>query len=150
MGYWTGRAHAALGETDLARQSWNEVAALKAAPDRVGGALRENTAARGEQRYFQALAQKQLGTKQGTAAFHELIATGSDALKPSGGRAGPSPAAGDPQPARERMTTAHYLVGLGYAGLGKQAEARKEFTAALALSPDHLGAKIALGQLGKS
>jgi hypothetical protein len=43
-----------------------------------------------------------------------------------------------------RTATAHYLAGLGDAGLGEKEKARAEFTAALAAAPDHLGAKLAL------
>jgi lipoprotein NlpI len=46
-----------------------------------------------------------------------------------------------------RTANAHYITGLGYAGLGEKEKARVEFSAALAASPDHLGAKIALEQL---
>jgi hypothetical protein len=42
---------------------------------------------------------------------------------------------------------AHYVAGLGYAGLGEKEKARGEFAAALAAMPDHLGAKLALGNL---
>jgi Tfp pilus assembly protein PilF len=42
---------------------------------------------------------------------------------------------------------AHYVTGLGYAGLGDATKARVEFAAALAASPDDLDAKIALARL---
>jgi hypothetical protein len=47
-----------------------------------------------------------------------------------------------------RIATTHYLAGLGHAGLGEKEEARAEFNAALAASPDHLGAKLALAWNG--
>jgi hypothetical protein len=39
---------------------------------------------------------------------------------------------------------AHYVAGLGHAGLGEKDKAREEFNSALASSPDHLGARLAL------
>jgi Tfp pilus assembly protein PilF len=66
----------------------------------------------------------------GTAA---LNSTGDD-----------TPSFGTPQPATLRTANAHYITGLGYAGLGENEKARVEFSAALAVEPDHLGAKTAL------
>jgi hypothetical protein len=43
-----------------------------------------------------------------------------------------------------RIANAHYITGLGYAGLVENKKARVEFSAALAAEPDHLGAKTAL------
>ena len=148
IGYWIGRAHDALGETDKARQSWNEVVALKASPDRGGGARRENPLARSAPRYYQARAQQKLGGADDVkAAFHELVNSGDAALKQSDNTDDTAPSSGDRQLSRGRAATAHYIAGLGYAGLDEKENARKEFAAALASSPDHLGAKIALEQL---
>jgi tetratricopeptide (TPR) repeat protein len=148
IGYWIGRAHDALGETDKARQSWNEVVALKASPDRGGGARRENPLARSASRYYQARAQQKLGGADDVkAAFHELVNSGNAALKQSDNTDDTAPPSGDRQLSRGRAATAHYIAGLGYAGLDEKENARKEFAAALASSPDHLGAKIALEQL---
>src|ERR1019366_6318527 len=74
IGYWVGRAHEALGETDKARQSWEEVIAFKALSERGGGRRREISLARHAQRYYQALAQQRLGTAEDVkVAFHELV-----------------------------------------------------------------------------
>jgi tetratricopeptide (TPR) repeat protein len=148
IGYWIGRAHDALGETDKARQSWNEVVALKASPDRGGGARRENPLARSAPRYYQARAQQKLGGADDVkAAFHELVNSGNAALKQSDNPDDTAPSSGDRQLSRSRAATAHYIAGLGYAGLDEKENARKEFTAALMASSDHLGAKLALEQL---
>ena len=53
----------------------------------------------------------------------------------------------DPQAKAEGAAAAHYVAGLGYAGLGDKEKARTEFGAVLAAVPDHLGAKIALARL---
>lgn len=49
--------------------------------------------------------------------------------------------------AHDLTATAHYISGLGYAGLGERDKARKEFDAALAASPDDINARIASNQL---
>ena len=59
---------------------------------------------------------------------------------------GPDSGRGRQSP-RTRVAMAHYIAGLGQAGLGAKDKAREEFTAALASAPDTLGAKLALGQL---
>jgi len=46
---------------------------------------------------------------------------------------------------RTLTADALYLAGLGHAGLGDLARARADFEAALAASPDNLGAKLAIG-----
>jgi tetratricopeptide (TPR) repeat protein len=148
IGYWIGRSHDALGDTDKARQSWNEVVALKALPESGGGPRRENSLVRRVQRYYQALAQQKLGGGEDVkATFHELVNAGSAALQPSDNTDDSAPSSGERQASRGRTATAHYVAGLGYAGLDEKEKARKEFAAALASSPDHLGAKLALDQL---
>ena len=148
IGYWTGRAHDALGETDNARQSWKEVVAFKVLPERGGGRRREISLARCAQRYYRALAQERLGAAEDVkAAFRELVNAGNAALLPSDKTDDSAPSTGERQASRGRAATAHYVAGLGYAGLDEKEKARKEFAAALASSPDHLGAKLALDQL---
>ena len=148
LGYWIGRVHDALGETDKARGSWNEVVALKASPERGGGPPRDNSLARRAQHYYQALARQKLGGADDVkAAFRELVNAGDAALQPSDNTDDSAPSSGERQPSRGRTATAHYVAGLGYAGLDDKENARKEFAAALASSPDHLGAKLALDQL---
>jgi lipoprotein NlpI len=48
---------------------------------------------------------------------------------------------------RISIATAHYVAGVGYAGLGDKEKARAEFTAALAAAPDHLASKLSLERL---
>jgi tetratricopeptide (TPR) repeat protein len=148
IGYWIGRAHDALGETDKARQSWKEVVAFKGLAERGGGRRREIALARRAQRYYQALAQQRLGAAEDVkATFHELVNAGDAALQPSDNPDDTAPSSGERQASRGRAATAHYVAGLGYAGLDEKEKARKEFVAALVSSPDHLGAKLALDQL---
>jgi hypothetical protein len=81
------------------------------------------------------------------------------------GRADPRVRAGSPDPAsagrgagrggrggrgqspRLQSANAHYLIGLGYLGLGDAAKAKAELTQAVDTSPDLLGARTALAAL---
>jgi tetratricopeptide (TPR) repeat protein len=152
IAYWTGCAYEALGQKDKAKQSWTEaVTPSDNRIDRPGGAGGRGfgNLGQGEQRYYIGLAQKKLGTgDKGEALFRELAATNTS---PSSSQ---SDNPGDPQfvaarrlPSRDSEAMPHYNAGLGYAGLGEKSKAREEFTAALAASPDFLGAKIALDLL---
>jgi len=154
--YWIGCTYAAIGEKEKAKESWNKVVDSGTRTNRPGlggaggaGSRRISGGNSQEQRYFIALAQKKLGSAEnGETVFRELAATTTESLSNQSGNEG------DPQfvnsrrlPSRDNLAMAHYIAGLGYAGLGNKAKAREEFNAALSLSPDYLNAKIALGQL---
>jgi tetratricopeptide (TPR) repeat protein len=142
LAYWIGCADEALGNSEPARQSWTTatVTNIPAAGNRRGNPLTARAS-----RYFQALAFQKLGQNdKAEVIFHELVDAGTAALKPSNDD---TPSFGQPQPANMRAATAHYVAGLGYAGLGEIDEARVEFTAALAAAPDHLASKLALKRL---
>ncbi len=152
ISYWIGCAHDALGHVDQAKQAWTDAAnpPAAAAPARGGGGGRGfgNPLAARATRYYQALALRKLGDNaRAETIFRELVAAGNAALastsEAADGAAGPGPR----QSPRARTATAHYVTGLGLAGLGEQEKARAEFTAALADAPDNLGAKLALAQL---
>jgi tetratricopeptide (TPR) repeat protein len=136
LAYWIGCANEALGNLEQAQQSWLAATVTNAPENRRGNPLVAQAA-----RYFQALAFQKLG--QGEKAgpiFQELVDAGTAALKP----AADDTASSVTQPANLRIATAHYLSGLGHAGLGEKEKAQAEFNAALVAEPDHLGAKIAL------
>ena len=145
--YWIGCAQEALGNGDQARKSWTEAMAVTAPTSGRGGRGSGNPLAASVQRYYQLRAQQKLGRAENVeAGFRELVASAAAALNsttapsdaPDSGRNRTSP--------RTRIATAHYVAGLGYAGLGQTDKARQEFKAALDASPDHLGAKLALAQ----
>jgi tetratricopeptide (TPR) repeat protein len=139
LAYWIGCANDALGNPEQARQSWT-TATLTNAP--TAGNRRGNPLAARASRYFQALAFQKLGQDdKAEPVFHELVDAGTAALNSTGDD---TPSFGTPQPANLRTANAHYITGLGYAGLGENEKARVEFSAALAVEPDHLGAKTAL------
>jgi tetratricopeptide (TPR) repeat protein len=145
--YWIGCAYAALHEGREAAAAWETATGidLTETPRRGGGAPGNLLSTRGTQLYYQALARAKLaGTPAPEKAFRDLIASGPAALVPA---SGPAASFGPPIPARVRMATAHYLAGLGYAGLGEKDRARGEFDAALAQMPDYLGAALARNEL---
>jgi tetratricopeptide (TPR) repeat protein len=102
----------------------------------------------GIQSYYQALALRKLGQLQrAEPLFRELISSGKAALARISNATDSRTLSRTQQSPRRRAATAHYLIGLGWAGLGDKNKARDEFTLALQASQDHLGAKTALGRL---
>jgi tetratricopeptide (TPR) repeat protein len=144
-----GCVHEALGEMEQAREAWSRAATNSAPENRGFGRRGGNALANRASNYFQALALRKLGQNdRAETIFRELIAAGEGALAPAGD--GSETQSGERLSSRVRMATASYIAGLGHAGLGEMEKAREHFNAALAASPDHFGAKIALQQLGKS
>jgi tetratricopeptide (TPR) repeat protein len=149
IAYWMGLAYEALGDPSKARQSW-QGAADKSAPNRIRRSDGRPTE-RQAQIYYEALAKRKAGqNEEAEAALRGLLETARRALA-GGDEEGDS---GEASPRRlppaARMALAHYLAGMANLGLGDQAEARKELTAALQARPDHLGAKAALDALSRS
>ena len=140
LAYWIGCVNQALDQPEAAGQSWRTATAT----NEPAGNRRGNRITALAARYFQALAWQKLGQRdQAETIFHELVAAGIQAQKPADDEAN-SPSR---QPANLRLATAHYLTGLGYAGLGEKKKAHTEFATALVVAPDHLGAKLALALL---
>ena len=139
LAYWIGCANEALGNQELAQQSWLAATVTNAPENRRGNLLVAHAA-----RYFQALAFQKLGqSEKAEPIFHELVDAGTAALN----SAGDDTPSTSPQPANLRTANAHYLAGLGYAGLGENEKARAEFAAALTAAPDHIASKLALERL---
>ena len=140
ISFWTGRALEALGKVDEARAAWTRASADSGSSrgERRGRGASAGQAAR----FYQAMAFRALGqSDRAETIFRELASTGTS---PAGEAATDS---GDAQTSRPRTASTNYLAGLGHAGLGDKEEARAAFNAALAVAPDHLGARIALRQL---
>jgi tetratricopeptide (TPR) repeat protein len=136
LAYWIGCANEALGNLEQAQQSWLAATVTNAPENRRGNPLVAQAA-----RYFQALAFQKLGqSEKAGPIFQELVDAGTAALK----HAADDTTSSVSQPANVRIATAHYLSGLGHAGLGEKEKAQAEFNAALVAEPDYLGAKIAL------
>jgi Tfp pilus assembly protein PilF len=93
---------------------------------------------RSAQAYYQGLAFQKLGQpEKAQALFQGLVQSGQNALRQ------PAPPAG----ARACTANAHYLAGLGYLGLKDQEHAKAEFSQAVQISPDLVGARTALASL---
>ncbi len=93
-----------------------------------------------EIRYYEALALKKLGRgREAKAVFEKLIQQGKKQLE-SKDQPDYFAKFGDRVPERVRKANTHYVIGLGYLGLGRNAAARSEFQKAIKLHPAHLGA----------
>jgi tetratricopeptide (TPR) repeat protein len=168
ISYWIGVAYQVLGDTAKAQQAWRDASADPAAPvtGGRGGNRRPDTpvgtAAPGQfsERnslgglaagghvaqaaiYYQALALEKLGqADRAKVLFQQLIDMGNQQLK---GTTPPEIATGKVTSSqRSQVADAHYLAGLGQLGLNNKEKAKQEFSIALAVSPDHFAAKMAL------
>ena len=96
--------------------------------------------------YYQAQALQRLGqADEAKTLFAGLVESGKSAMQQAaatgagrGGRGGLAPSP------RARTASAHYLTGLGYLGLNDRAQAKAELSQAVEMSPDLVGARIAL------
>lgn len=137
----TGLAQEGLRDGARAREPWNRAAA----PAQSGGGRGAGTGG-GPQSYYQALCLQKLGqADKAKAIFQGLVDSGQLALKQQApeetGRGGRGGAGQSP---RLRSANAHYLIGLGYLGLGDTARAKAALAQAVEISPDLLGARTAL------
>ncbi len=139
-----GQAYEGAGNADQAKQSWQRAAG--GAPAGTGRRRSEDSVSeRQVELYYQALAQRKLGqASEAEATLKNLIETAERALNKQSEQQAPEPGTSRRQPRRSRTALAHYVAGLGHLGLGETDQARTEFAAALAATPDHLGAQAAL------
>jgi tetratricopeptide (TPR) repeat protein len=138
IAYLTGLAYEGLGDKERAAESWNR----PASPAQSGAGRRASPGpSGGAQSYYQGLCLQKLGqADKARANFQNLVESGQLALKEPAetGRGGPGPSP------RLRSANAHYAIGLGYLGLGEIAKAKAELSQAVEISPDLLGARVAL------
>jgi tetratricopeptide (TPR) repeat protein len=143
VGYWTGVALQALGRRSAARGAWQAAADAEIPQSRRGG--NDASVDRAVQQYYQALALRGLGQPaRADAILRQVLASGKAAVASAPRELDEFSSFGERRSERVRMADAHYVLGLGHAGLGEAASARAEFQSALAASPNHLGAKLAL------
>ncbi|MHB1033131.1 MAG: DUF5107 domain-containing protein [Pirellulales bacterium] len=132
--YLLGLTCEAMGQPDQARAHYE--AALKPRHDWS------------EPRYYQGLAYRKLGQESKAAEIFEgLVQFGQRALESASGEDFFAKF-GTKESENVRKARAHYLVGLGYLGQGKKAEAKRQFEAALAKDASHLGARTMAAALG--
>jgi tetratricopeptide (TPR) repeat protein len=146
LSYWTGIALDGMGDQEKAQQAWKAAAGTGTTTVRRpgGGGTSESSI----QLYYRGLALQRLG-QAGDAEeiFRDLVQTAIDALEKAPARIDFFASFGDQQSQRSRLALAHFVAGLGHLGLGQRDKARLEMTQALAISPDHLGARTALAEL---
>jgi tetratricopeptide (TPR) repeat protein len=133
INYLVGTAYEALGNAASARAAYQKSVAEKVWPSEVA--------------YFQGLAFAKLG-EEGKAQeiFQSLVRAGQAELAHQAGL-GYFAKFGRHQSAATRQAGAHYLIGLGYLGEGKRAEAKAEFQQSLERDQNLLGARTQLAAL---
>lgn len=126
--YWLGEAHLRAGDEGEARKYFE-----KAASNEEGG---------GKMKFYRALANQEIGNQEkAQEMFSDLIERGRKELKGADREDVYATFSEDEFP-NAAKADAHYLMGLGYLGLGKESQAEKEFETAVELNPAHLYAKI--------
>lgn len=125
--YFIGTAHKALGNMEKAVEFFRKSAEKLHEGSEIG--------------YYQGLALGKVGRhEEAQKMFEALINAGKEKLE-----AAPEmdffAKFGERQSALIRQANAHYLIGLGYLGKGKKAEARAEFKKALELNINHSAAR---------
>jgi tetratricopeptide (TPR) repeat protein len=141
VSYWIGTAYEAMGDKEKAKASFQESAAElpRDGQDDVLPASDRTVLS-----YYRAMSLKKLGENdQADAIFQRLVKSGNEAAERRSGDDFFSKF-GERQSQRSRLAMAHYIAGLGYLGLGDKEKAKQEFTEALKVKSDHLGAKMSL------
>ena len=143
MAWWLGLGYEAVGNPAKARESWEQAAKAQA----KGRSRREaSISLLSAQIFYQASANRKLGNSSAAEdALKKLLeAAKADLAKEE-------TADQNVQTARRPRSAgpgfSHYLAGLAHLGLGENEAAKEQFMAALAVSPDLLGAKAALNGL---
>ncbi|HBE41526.1 MAG TPA: hypothetical protein DDW27_10040, partial [Bacteroidales bacterium] len=135
---WSGIAYQAAGDTKKAAKEWNAAAADIRERDRI--MMNSETI----NMFYQAVSLKKLGQKEKAAdIFNILITSGNNSLK-NRDQVDFFAKFGQQQSQRSSLGNTHFIIGLGYLGLGKRAEAESEFRKALEICPDHHYSKIFL------
>lgn len=166
LAYWTGVAYEGMGQPDKAAESWNSGIAPPSSGARRGaagggppvtwgssavGANAATAAGMGAQPYYAALCYLKLGrADEARPLFRGLVDSGQqmlEQLRQGDSSLAPRRGSGYRSSRRVRLADAHYMTGLGHAGLNDGARAREQFLQALESSPDHLGARTALNAL---
>ncbi len=134
VNYLVATAYEALGNVEKAKEFYEKSA-------------RQTTSQWPQTRYYQALALNKLGQKQrAKKIFDQLITTGSEKLTEDVAMDFFAKF-GREQTKEARLADAHYIIGLGYLGIGQTKNAKAEFAQALELNVNHLWAQVLLYEL---
>jgi tetratricopeptide (TPR) repeat protein len=146
IAYLTGVAYDAQGDHEQAVKSWK--AAAEAAGAEIPTGRRWGSSGSVIDRSFKALALRKLGqVKEAETIFRGLTEASQRRTTPSQIDASASVSAQRAQ--RDRTAQSHFSAGLGHLGLGEGDKAQQELNECLKISPDHLGAKMALDSLSR-
>jgi len=136
MEYWIGAAYEAAGDAAKAREHYQT-----ASTEAPGVSRRRRRAVdSAEVAFYQALALKKLGASEKAGAiFDGLVSSGQELLTRG---AGVSDFAkfGERSAANVEQARAHYLMGLGHLGAGRNEQARTEFQQAVKLDVNQMWA----------
>jgi tetratricopeptide (TPR) repeat protein len=143
LAWWLGMGYEAAGNLAKAKDNWEQ--AVKAGAEGRGG--REGRISpQSAQVFYQALANRKLGNSSAAEdALKRLLEAAEADLQKE--KTTNQSAKAERRPRNAGPGVSHYLAGLAHLGLGENEAAKEQFTAALAASPDLLGAKAALDGL---
>ncbi|HPC95489.1 MAG TPA: DUF5107 domain-containing protein [Sedimentisphaerales bacterium] len=135
VAYYIALGHEALGDAEKAKSFYEKAAS------------QEGVRWAPESRFYRAMAMRQLGQEeQAKAILDELIQTGTERIERDE-QADFFAKFGEQQARQVRLASAHYLLGLGYLGVGRTDDARNEFGRASRLNVSHVWAKVQLEAL---
>ncbi len=144
ISYYMGLAYEALDQKDKAIEAW-EQAASSDSPNRIRRRRRDFGG--NDQQYYRGMCLIKLGQDEQAEEFFQNLVSSGERMLEGTEQLDFFAKFGEQQSQRTRMANAHYLLGLGYLGLGEKEKAAEQLTDALKAGPDHLGAKIQLGRL---
>jgi tetratricopeptide (TPR) repeat protein len=140
LAWWLGAGYEAAGDPAKAKDNWEQAA--KAGAQRRsgrGGRISPQSA----QIFYQASANRKLGNTSAAEDALKGLLEAAEADLQKEEAAGQSVNT-ERKPRSAGPGYSHYLAGLAHLGLGENEAAKAQLTAALAASPDLLGAKAAL------
>jgi tetratricopeptide (TPR) repeat protein len=148
MYYFIGTTYEALGDSKMARASFEKAAAN---PSKAYDPSREVANFEPQILFYRAGSLQKLGrTAEAAQIFDGLIKSGQAALQIRGsGTPDYFAKFGEKETEESRMAQAHYVLGLGYLGANKRLEAKAELEQAVKLNVDHLDAKFQLSTIGE-
>ena len=143
LAWWLGTGYEAAGDPTKAKDNW-EQAAKAGAQRRSGRAGRISP--QSAQIFYQASANRKLGNSTAAEDALKGLLEAAEADLQKEKTTGQS-VNSERRPRSAGPGFSHYLAGLAHLGLGENEAAKDQLTAALAASPDLLGAKAALDGL---
>jgi hypothetical protein len=143
LAWWLGVGYEAAGNPAKAKDNW-EQAAKAGAEGR--GAREGRISPQSAQIFYEASANRKLGNSSAAEdALKKLLEAAEADLQKE--KTTNQSVKAERRPRNAGPGVSHYLAGLAHLGLGESDAAKEQFMAALAASPDLLGAKAALDGL---